>query len=1450
MQDFQTRLLDPVGSEPYDPTDYAKVRSRILDNTKNAFSQRFPVENERYALELTDLSYDPYEPTLADEKEAVLNNGNVTAKLRGRWKLTNKETGEVQHSRPRILMNVPWMTERGTFIRNGSEKSINYMFRLVPGVYARKKDNGIYEAHVNPKQGTGAQFKIELDPESGVFRVRQGTRTYKLYTLLKRAGVTDDQIKKSWGPELLAVNHRASDILKPSQNFQGNIPKVAVDKTADYDDLLERMLRTELDATSTELTLGKAHPALTPETLLDSSSKVLRLSQGKDTEDFRDSLEFQKIDGPADYFAERIIRDGGGLARQLLWRASRKGTLDDLPPAPMNKHVDAIFNESNHAGYVDGSGLFSAIDLSTRISRIGEGGISGVRTAPSETRAVQDSFAGFIDPARSVESLRVGLDVYMTDGVRKGDDGRLYTKMVNARTGKEEWVDNLTAARSRVATRAEFESGGQFVPAFQGSKGIKITPKKDVDYYIMDDTRMFSKGANSVPGKSGIMANRLHMGSKYGTQAMPLAEREAPLVRTKQGDSTAEENLGQLLGVRKADFNGRVLKIDANTITVGSPDGEKKTYQIYDNFPFNQKGYLRSIPQVKLGDEVKKGQVLASTNFTDDKGVSAQGRNLRVAYISWKGHTYEDAIAISESAAKKLSAEKMYKKRMPVTGNTQFDRKAFMGKFSGMFTKEQMDTIDDQGMVKKGTVLRKGDPMITAVRENEAKPGSMGRRTRTALVETWDHDYEGVVAETRKGDKHATVYTRANVPMKTGDKMSSRYAAKGVVNVLPDTEMPLDADGKPYDVLLSPLGIISRVNPSQVVEALAGKVARKTGKPEVLGGFDGEMIDKYEKRLKEVGLAPTETLYDPQTGRAIPEVLTGEAFYYRLMHMAEDKGGGRGVGASSGEDSPVRGGKSGAKFLGGLTTSALVSHNAMKVLKDAKLVRGQANDEFWRDFRMGRMPKMPGRPLVNEKFYEHLRGAGINVDENAERVNFFGMTNEQARKLSKGHELQIARTYNQKNMQPIDGGLFDPKLFGNNGDDWAFIQLDEPLPNPVMEPAMASILGMTQKQFGQVMAGEETLNGKTGGTAIQLALQKINMEDEIKSAMQSLRSASPSQKDKALKRYRFLKSMEEQGVHPKDFMMERIPVLPPKFRPVTQLDGANVTADANLMYRSLLFARDDLRQAKERLPDESIKGARRQIYNNYKALTGMYNPDDTKMEEKNVQGLLKWVFGKGSSKYGAYNRRVLGTSMNIVGRGVVVPNPAMPLNKMGIPIKDAWDVFEPFVVRNMVRAGYQPTDAIRKVAERDKKAEDFLREAVKERPILVNRAPTLHKYGVMAFEPVLVKGSSVQVSPSIVTPYNMDFDGDTVTYYAPVSKDAVEEARKRMTPEANLISPRNMTAQYVPKNEFLQGLYLATRAGKGPAKKTFRTMKEAQDAYNKGEIDIDTPIVILEKSKA
>ena len=1459
-QKFISKLLDPEqAGEMYDPLDYPTVRQHLYDNVQKAVSQRFPLENERYTLGVSDLAFDKKQDfSLAEQKQAILENRSLAVPLKGKWTLTDKASGQtVAQTGKQVIVNAPYLTERGTFIRNGSEMSLSHMFKLVPGVYTRMRNNGLYEAHVNPEQGSGMQFKMELDPETGVFNIRQGTKGYHLYPIMKLNKVTDAQLEKAWGKDLLDINRKQSNWQEPMDHIQTGINDSGMQKTSaenpmtgdKYTELNSQLSKIKLDNDSTTQTLGRPHGAVTPDMLLDTTGKLLKLSKGEAEPDYRDSLEFQKVQGPADYISERIIRDGGKVARKLLWKATSRGNLDFIHGGILNPHIDAVFNESRHAGYIEGSNPMEALDNSMKISRIGEGGIGDIRSAPDETRELQDTFKTFIDPARSPESLRVGLDLFLAHGVRKGSDGRLYSSLMNAKTGVMENVDSLKASRALVSDKRSMESDDKYVPTFVGSKGIQYMPKDKVDYVIDDPNKMFSFASNLVPAKSGVMMNRLMMGAKYPTTALPLVSREAPLVQSRQqGEGSYESLIGEKLGVRRSKQGGTVAKVEPGMITMDN--GEQ--VELYDNFPSNNKGYLRNIPQVKIGDKVKPGQVVATSNYTDDKGVSAAGVNLKAAYMVWKGKNYEDANVISESAAKKMTSEHMYKNRIPVDDMITTSREEYRALYPGNFTAEQFRKIGDDGMIKPGTVVTKGDPLVLGWRENEPQPGHMGRKVKSDMSSTWEHDYDGVVVDAIKGDKYNSVYVRANVPAEVGDKISNRYGGKGVIaDIVPDGQMPLDKDGKPFEVLTNPLGLQSRVNPAQLIEAGYGKIATKTGKPVLLDGFHGDDMGHYVKKLKEDlaanGLGMNEDVTDPETGRVIPKIMTGNVYMYKLKHTAESKEAGRGTGQYTTDEIPLGGGKEGAKRLGNLQISALVAHDAMHVLKDAKLIRGQRNDDFWRDFRSGRIPKQPGEPMVHRKFFESLRGAGINVTEDADRVNIFGMTNKDATELTGGRELQSSMTFNPRTFQAEQGGLFSPDVFGPTGRSWGYIKLDEPLPNPVMEEPLSRMLDMTKKDYNAVISGEKELHGKTGGEAIRDAFKDMDIDKEMQKTIMEIKGTTGTRKDDAIKRYRAFSSMKTNGSRPEDFILDRIPVLPPAYRPVTNAGGVNVAADANYLYKEIMSSRDDLRDAKGVLPDKELAEARGSLYRSYKAMTGLTDPDNAKLESKNIGGLLQWVFGKASPKFGAFQRKVVGASLDMTGRNAVTPNPALNIDQVGLPEKQAWSIYEPFIVRRMVQRGSKPTDAIMAVANQTPAAYQALQQVITERPVLVNRDPTLHRFGIMAFWPQLTKGNTLQVSPSVVAPFNMDFDGDAVNYHVPVSQDAVQEAVAKMMPSSNLLSPRDFKAHYKPRQEYVQGLYLATQPVKGRPQKQFRTREEARQAYARGEIAADTPIDVMEK---
>ena len=1486
-QQFQSRLLDPQVREPYSPLDYTTVRERMFDNTKRALVQRFPLDNERYRLELEDADYDGKRDfSLAEQRKAILENRTLAVPLKGRWRLVDAVTGDtVDKTNRRVVMNVPYLTERGTFIRNGHEVGLNYMMRLQPGVYTRVRGNGLYEAHVNPEQGSGQQFKMELDPESGIFNIRRGYRKYHLYPLLKAAGVTDDELAASWGKDLLAVNRAAikynahrqsikspvSPMYKNAQDAEGlpvdpaelddeepvDVEDLPKDK---YAELLEELRKNKVNPGATELTLGRRYEQVTPDLLINTSNKLLRLSKDQATPDYRDSLQYQTVMGPAEYLAERIVKDGGRVGRNLLWRATNKTSLDKIPSGALNRHIDSLFNESRHSYYVEGSSPFEAIDGSTRITRLGEGGIAGVRTAPAETRDVQDTYKGFIDPVRSVESLRVGLDMHLSESARIGDDGRLYNTFVNAKTGKKELIDSLTASRAIVSTPDQMDSKDAFVPAFVGDEGIQYVPKKSVQYYLSTDDEMFSLGSNLVPLKGATMSNRLLMGSKYLSQALPLVNREAPLVRTaKAGGGSYEAMVGEKMGARRASSAGTVESVSKDAIKIKRADGEIDNYELYNNFPANHKGYVRSIPTVTKGASVKPGQLLAHTNYTDDQGDAAVGVNLKTAYLNWRGVTFEDAVAISESAARKLTSEHMYKQRLPVDPSVSTDPKAYKGLFPGRFTTEQLKHIGDDGMAKSGTKLNRGDPVAVAIRTREPSPGSLGRRMRTDDSLVWDHDYEGVVVDSVSGDDYHSVYIRSNAPAEEGDKLTIRAGGKGIISsVIPDSQMPLDANGEPFEQLLSPLGIISRTNPSQLIETVMGKVAKKTGKPVYIESFPKENIAEWaKKQLAQNELSPEEDVVDPASGKTIPKVLTGYLYSMKVKHTAEGKLSGRGAGQGYTVDElPMSGGPEGSKRLGSLESSAVAGHGAMQVLRDAKLVRGQRNDDYWRDFRMGKTPKEPGMPLVHKKFFAHLEAAGLSLKDRGRDVELFAMTDADAKKLSGGRELASAETYDAKTFSPKAGGLFDPKLFGDDGDEWAYMQLPEPLPNPLMEDALAASLNISPKIFNEILSGKRALPGatkdpKTGPPAIMDGLKKVNLEGTIASSLKELKTGSPSSRDKALKRYRLLMGMKLHNRQPADFMMTRIPVLPPKYRPITPVGDVNIAADANYLYKEMIQTRQDIEQAKDVLPEDRVREMEAQMYDRYKALVGLADPDSKELQEKNVGGMLKWAFGKGAPKYGGYQHKVLGSHLDTVGRGVVVPDPKLKLDELGIPEAMAWEIFEPYVVRELSQKGSPTTSAVRMVADRHQVARKALMDVMAKRPVLMNRAPTLHRFGIMAFQPKLVAGKVIRVSPSIVKPLNMDFDGDAANIHVPASPEAVEEAYRKMMPHGrNLFTPRSDTAHYKPMAEYAHGLYLATRVKSGEkATKVFETDKQAVQAYRRGEIDIDTPVKVLRKEK-
>jgi hypothetical protein len=663
--------------------------------------------------------------------------------------------------------------------------------------------------------------------------------------------------------------------------------------------------------------------------------------------------------------------------------------------------------------------------------------------------------------------------------------------------------------------------------------------------------------------------------------------------------------------------------------------------------------------------------------------------------------------------------------------------------------------------------------------------------------------------------------------------------------------MPHTKDGTPFEMLLNPLGVISRGNPSQLMEANLGKIAKITGKPYRLPDFDNikDMRAHVEAELQKHGLQSTEDVVDPTTGRTIPGIATGHRFIMKLHHTAEAKLQGRATGGYTAEDTPSKGGSTGSKRIGMLELGALLSHGAYQTIRDAGIIRGQKNEDYWRQVMSGHTPPTPKVPFVYQKFLVQLQGAGINPIKSGTTTHVVPMTNKMATELTGNRALQNKETVDWRvdRLSPKKGGLFDETLTGGHtGNRWSYIPLHEPLPNPVMEEPIRHILGLTEAQFDDVVAGRAKVPGHenlTGPKGLADALKSINLDKEIEKARTEIKGSKATYRDKAIRRLAYLKAAKAQGQHPGDWVLDRMPVMPPIFRPVSVLGSSKspLISDVNHLYGEVWDANEGLKQLSGKTAD--VGDERLALYNACKGVTGLGDP--IKPENKqDIKGILKQVFGD-APKLGVVQRKLLGSTVDLVGRASITPNPNLDMDHVGLPVDKAWTLYQPFVVRRLVRRGMGKIKAMEEVKERSPAALKELQGEMEVRPVVINRAPVLHRYGVMSFWPQLTKSNTLEIPPLVVGGFGADFDGDAMQFHVPSSDEAVQEARKKLLPSSNLLNVNRFDTNYAPTMEYVGGLWHASSKEDGKPVRTFHSKRDAIAAYKRGDITAGQKIEIV-----
>jgi hypothetical protein len=980
--------------------------------------------------------------------------------------------------------------------------------------------------------------------------------------------------------------------------------------------------------------------------------------------------------------------------------------------------------------------------------------------------------------------------------------------------------------------------------------GLNVAP----DYYIPTGSDFLSSASNLIPGIGGVSGGRVLLGDKASVQAISLVHRETPLVQATPiaGSDSFEEHFGKELVSIFSHSPGKVTAIDKDHIMIKGDKGEEHKYELYDNFNSGKKSFLHHTPAVKVGDDIKKNQLIATSNFSDKNGHLALGVNLKTAIMPYRSNNFEDAFVVTESGAKKLVAEQLVTSRLDRRLGVDTKKDTYVSLFPNKFYNNQLSSLDSDGVVKKGTVLKHGDPIIVAYSPKALKTtdihlGKLSKALGNAfkdLSETWDYESEGVVTDVAKQGSLLSVNVKTKRNLNVGDKLSIYSGNKGVTGlILPDTLAPTTKDGKPVDLLLNSMSVTSRVSPAMLSNLGIGKVAQKLGHPIKITPFVGGSAEQKTRELMEKHNVPgVEELYDPVSGTT-SNVLVGPLFINRLVHIAEDKLSERSQGVGYDWDmQPTKAPGESAKRLGNLSTTALLSHGATSVLRDIATVRATKNDEFWRMLKLGLPAPTPKVPFIFDKFIASLQGAGIKVHRNNDVFQILPQTDKDVMALSSG-EIANAKTFKVKgqNLIPEKGGLFDPNNTGIFGTNYNHISLNFAVPNPISEDPLRRMLKLTKDNFEK-----DIVSGELGKK-----LNAINVDDKIAEYKKYIHSGKISERSNAVKVLAFLNAIKEKGIHPRDLMITKIPVLPAQYRPVQVAGDLTLSANVNHLYKDLILNNEKLPDI-EFAPQEIGDRAKAAQYHAVKAVYGLGDPISVKNKEKSVKGLLAEMLGThgGSAKGSVFQAKVVNKPLDLIGRGVATGDVKLDLDNISIPQDIAWKIFSPFLIRRLVRKGVPATLAHEYVKNKNPLAAQALHEEMQDRPVVMSRDPALHKFNLMGFMPKInadPKNKTVSVNPLVFKGFNLDLDGDQISVSSPAGDEAKEEIKEKMLPSKNLLSVRSFTPLYTPSNESALGIYQASSEDNKNEAKHFDTDADVIRAFNAGHLGVGDRVIVKNK---
>ena len=759
---------------------------------------------------------------------------------------------------------------------------------------------------------------------------------------------------------------------------------------------------------------------ITTEDILGSISYLLNLDHGLGKKDDIDHLGNRRIRCVGELLQNQFRIGLTRLERVVRERMTIQD-LDVVTPQtlintkPITSSIREFFGSSQLSQFMDQSNPLSELTHKRRISALGPGGLSRDR-AGFEVRDVHYTHYGRLCPIESPEGPNIGLISALTTFAIINEYGFVETpyRKVDKETGKvTDEIEYMTAD-----TEDEYIIAQASEPVDEENRFIndrirvrhldEITEveKEKVDYVDVSPKQLVSVGAAMIPFLEHDDANRALMGANMQRQAVPLMITDSPIVGTGMEYRAAKDSGVVII----AEEDGEVTRVTADEIKIKNNKGQEKTYKLRKFKRTNGATCINQRPIVKDGEKIKRGDIIADGPATD-KGEMALGKNLLIAFTTWEGYNYEDAILLNERLVKEDVLTSIHIEDYDCEcRDTKLGPEEITRDIPNV-GEDSLKDLDDEGIIRIGAEVRPGDILVGKVtpkgeteltaeeRLLRAIFGEKAREVRDTSLRV-PHGEAGTIVDvkvfTRENsdelgpgvNKVIRVYIAQKRKISVGDKMAGRHGNKGVISrILPEEDMPFMPDGTPVDVVLNPLGVPSRMNLGQVLEVHLGAAARLLNWKVATPVFDGASEEDIEECLKMAGLETNgkTILYDGRTGEPFDKPITvGVMYMLKLHHLVDDKIHARSTGPYSLVTQQPLGGKAqfGGQRFGEMEVWALEAYGAAYTLQEILTMKSDdvvGRVKTYEAIVKGENIPEPGIPESFKVLVKELQSLGLDV---------------------------------------------------------------------------------------------------------------------------------------------------------------------------------------------------------------------------------------------------------------------------------------------------------------------------------------------------------------------------------------------------------------------------------------------------------------------------------------